>query len=302
MLSFNRKLISGARKPMRGIESHNGLSAHIASSSTYKTLEGVNRRFDLLWASSLTISASKNLPDQELYLFDGRLNTLQEIIFASRLPVIFDGDTGGDQAGFSFLVNRVELLGANGICIEDKVFPKRNSFSEAKQQLERLDIFAEKIAAGIASRRSADFKIIARVEALVAGCSLQEAVERACCYAAAGADAILVQAKHEAQPLLEFPGRVRAALQNTLSEIPIICAPTRFPHLTDEAFYSAGFDLIIYANHLLRASFRVMEHVCTKLLSGEGQQGVDPLLVPISELLDFVSSTHSQAQLPRRID
>src|SRR3989344_8162640 len=164
------------------IEVHNGLSGLIANDFQIKTDFG-SLEFDALWESSLTDSASKGLPDIELVSMDSRLVTTEQIARVTDKPIIFDGDTGGDISQFEYLIPRLESIGVSAVIIEDKVFPKRNSlFQGAKQDLEDPKIFAEKIKAGKKVQKSRDFMIIARIETLIAGGTVEDALKRAGIY------------------------------------------------------------------------------------------------------------------------
>ena len=88
-----------------------------------------------------------------------------------RVPILLDGDTGyGNFNNMRRLVRKLEQRGIAGVCIEDKEFPKTNSFiGSEKQALADINEFCGKIRAGKDSQRDPDFCIVARVEALIAG-------------------------------------------------------------------------------------------------------------------------------------
>jgi phosphoenolpyruvate phosphomutase len=282
--------IINRQRPLRAIEAHSGLSARIASDAA-ATLNGATASFDLLWASSFTSSAAKFLPDAELYLLDRRLDTICEILAACRTPVVVDADTGGEPLAFSFLAERLERLGVAAVCIEDKAAPKRNSFSEEPILLEAPDLFAAKIRAGIAARSSTSFQIIARVESLVAGESVSEAIDRALIYGEAGADAILIQCKDDVRQLFAFAERYRALGSRKQAgehaRLPLVCVPTSFPNVQEGEFFAAGFDVVIYANHLLRAAFLAMERVCHSILKEGSASSCAADLVDMKRLLRY---------------
>ena len=155
---------------IRAIEAHSGLSGLIVESSG----------FDAIWESSLTDSASKGLPDASIVGNEGRLHTINEILNVTTKPMIVDGDTGGDSDNFRFLVKRLERLGVSAVIIEDKVFPKRNSFGGTDaSSMEDPELFSKKIVAGRNARATDDFLIIARLESLVAGIGMNDTVLRA---------------------------------------------------------------------------------------------------------------------------
>lgn len=232
---------------VRILEAHNGLSALIVERSG----------FDGMWESSLTDSASKGLPDIELVSMDSRLETIRQIVDVTTKPLIVDGDTGGQVDHFPYWVNKMEKSGVSAVIIEDKVFPKRNSLDEnGTHHLEDVDIFSEKIRRGCAARLDENFMIFARLESLIAKHSIYEAMIRAEAFLQAGADGILIhsKAKVDSDEIFEFAKRFRE-----ISDKPLICVPTSYNHVYDTDLASRGFNVIIHANHLLRASLLAMQ-------------------------------------------
>ena len=197
------------KRILRFLEVHNAIGGLIVDNTKVGVVEGdkkKNLEFDGFWESSLTDSASKGLPDAEIVSIDSRLNTINQIMEVTKKPMIVDGDTGGDLNQFEYLVKRLERAGVSMVVIEDKVFPKRNSLEPGTiQELEIPEIFAEKIRRGRSARRNKNFLIVARIESLIAGLSIRDALERAEIYLRAGADGILIHSKKEtADEILEF--------------------------------------------------------------------------------------------------
>ena len=184
---------------VRVLEAHNGLSGIIANNIQVKgESEGRSliREFDALWESSLTDSASKGHPDIEVVTFDSRLQTINEILAVTNKPMIVDGDTGGDANAFEYTVSKLERAGVSAVIIEDKVFPKRNSLEAGVQQnLEDPEVFAQKIRRGKSVQISDEFMVIARLESLIAGKPMEDAVNRAEIYLRAGVDGIMIHSE-----------------------------------------------------------------------------------------------------------
>lgn len=275
----------------RWIESHNGLSAHIGSICSVTDKYGNEKSFGAVWVSSLTTSAAALLPDAELYMLDQRLELALQICEASTKPVVLDGDTGGEILAFQYLVRRIERIGIAAVCIEDKRLPKRNSFSgDAYHYLEDAEQFAAKIRAGVQARRPFGPRIIARLESLIAGETVEMALRRARLYADAGADAVLIHSIKDSAELFEFISAARLPATGRLHELPIICVPTAYPHLRDSDLFAAGFNVVIYANHLLRASIAAMQEIARNLLADEGPAGCDARLMAMQDLLALLRS------------
>lgn len=223
------------------LEAHNGISALLVDKSKY----------DGIWVSSLTESASKGLPDSELISYDNRLHTIREIRNVTNKPIIVDWDTGGSTEHFPYWVRQLENAGVNIIMIEDKVFPKKNSLLEdANQILEDVDVFADKIAQG--KKVAKDVKIFSRIESLIAKQSVDEALARADKYIEAGVDGVMIHSKVkvDCSEIMEFATRFREKYTNT----PLVAVPTTY-----ELPENHPFDIVIYANMLFRASIKAMQ-------------------------------------------
>lgn len=230
------------------LEAHNGLSGKIVENSS----------FDGLWESSLTDSGSKGLPDIELVTMDSRLDTIRQIKEVTTKPMIVDGDTGGQINHFPYWIKRLEDIGVEAIIIEDKCYPKKNSLDkEAKHILEEPDKFAAKIKAG--KKQAKSILIFARLESLIAKRSMYEALIRAEAYIEAGADGIMIHSKADVNgdEVLEFAKRFRKEF-----DVPLICVPTTYNNITEHQLFNSGFNIIIHANHMLRAAFKAMVDAC----------------------------------------
>ncbi|MBR4217667.1 MAG: phosphoenolpyruvate mutase, partial [Bacteroidales bacterium] len=232
-----RRLI-GAKKIVRILESHNGLTGLIIEN----TFVEVNRRkqeFDGMWASSLTDSTSKGKPDIEAVDITTRLHDLNDALEVTTKPVIFDGDTGGKLEHFVFTVRTLERLGISAVIIEDKIGLKQNSLfgTDAKQTQDSIENFCAKIKAGKNAQITEDFMVIARIESLIAGKTIEDALERAFAYIAAGADGIMIHSKNkDGMDIKEFCQRFR----EKDTETPIVAVPTTYNQFTEDELASWG--------------------------------------------------------------
>ena len=142
-------------------EAHNGLSAKIVEETGF---EGV-------WASGLSVSSAIGVRDSNEASWTQVLEVLEFMADATSIPILVDADTGyGNFNNFRRLVNKLIQRDIAAVCIEDKLFPKTNSFLGANQPLADIDEFCGKIKAGKDAQADDDFSVIARVEALIAGC------------------------------------------------------------------------------------------------------------------------------------
>lgn len=252
------------------MEIHNGLSAKIAEEAG----------FEGLWGSGLTISASMGVRDNNEMSWTQTLEILEFISDATSVPLLFDGDTGyGNFNNMRRLVRKLEQLGVAGVCIEDKLFPKTNSFIDGdRQPLADIDEFAGKIKAGKDAQQCQDFSIVARVEAFVAGWGLAEALKRADAYHRAGADAILI---HSASTR---PDEVLAFKREWGDRCPVVIVPTRYYSTPTEVFRQAGFSVVIWANHLLRSCVTAMEKTARQLKMEETLVNAEDRIAPLVEV------------------
>ncbi|MGW4687679.1 isocitrate lyase/phosphoenolpyruvate mutase family protein [Streptomyces sp. NPDC004244] len=235
--------------------------------------------FDGLWASSFEISASRALPDLGLLTMSELLEASSHVNAATSLPLLADCDTGfGGNINVVRAVDMFEAAGIAGICLEDKVFPKRNSFLGGGQNLEDPAEFAGRIQAAVRARSGSDFTVVARVEALIAGAGLDEALRRAHLYADAGADAVLIHSKKEE------PGEILDFLRAWQGRRPVVVVPTTYPHWDLAEAEEAGVSMVIYANHALRASVSAMRGVLSEIRVAGGTGGVEDTIAPMKEL------------------
>jgi phosphoenolpyruvate phosphomutase len=199
---------------------------------------------------------------------------------ASDLPILLDGDTGyGNFNNMRRLVRKLEQRGIAGVCIEDKQFPKTNSFLNGERQpLADIEEFAGKIAAGKDTQDDANFSIVARVEALIAGWGMEEALRRAEAYRLAGADAILIHSK------LSRPDEIVTFAREWAQRLPLVIVPTRYYSTPTEVFRAAGISTVIWANHLVRSAASAMQSVAKEIFQSETLVNVEERIVAVEEI------------------
>ena len=287
------KALLSEREIVRVLEAHNGLSGIIANNACIEGQSNqvpVQREFDAIWESSLTDSASKGHPDIEVVSFDSRLQSINEILAVTHKPMIVDGDTGGDANNFEYMVTKLERAGVSAVIIEDKVFPKRNSLEPGVQQmLQEPEIFSQKIQRGKSAQISTDFMIIARLESLIAGKSVDDALFRAQIYLEAGADGVMIHSKEkDPDQIMEFAKHYQKMTQKINCKKPMVCVPTTYNTLTEDELRAAGFSIVIYANHLLRSANKAMEETARTILLNQRSFEVDPICSPVREIFQTV--------------
>lgn len=287
-LSLLRRLLD-AKKPLRFIETHSAISALIAQNAAVMK-NGTKVEFDGFWSSSLTDSTSRGKPDIEAVELTSRLNTINEIFEVTSKPLIYDADTGGKIEHFAFAVRSLERTGVSACIIEDKTGLKKNSLlgNEVAQTQESVANFCDKITAGKKAQITQDFMIIARVESLILEKPMREALNRAFAYVDAGADGIMIHSRQkDPREVLEFIAKFRA--KNSLT--PIVVVPTSFNEISAQNLGEAGANIIIYANHLLRAAFVAMSEVARGILENDRSKEIENKCMKIKEILSLIPGT-----------
>ena len=276
-----------AKKLLKIMEVHNALSGLIVENTI---IEKENLSFDGMWSSSLTDSTSKGKPDIEAVDLTARLNTINEIFEVTTKPLIFDADTGGKIEHFKFTVRSLERIGVSAAIIEDKTGLKKNSLlgNEVVQTQDSIENFCAKIKAGKKSQISQDFMIIARIESLILEKGMDDALKRAFAYVEAGADGIMIHSrKKEPDEIFEFVEKFRRFDKIT----PIVVVPTSFNSVTTDEFEKIGVNIVIYANHMLRAAYPGMKKVAELILKHKRSLEAEPYCMPIKDILNLIPGT-----------
>ena len=284
-----RRLIT-AKPIVRIMESHCGLTGLIIEHTKVEVGSEV-REFDGMWASSLTDSTSKGKPDIEAVDLTTRLHDLNDSLEVTTKPVIYDGDTGGKTEHFVFTVRTLERLGVSAVIIEDKVGLKQNSLfgTDAVQTQDTIEGFCSKIQAGKDAQVTRDFMIIARIESLIAGKPVEDALERAFAYVAAGADGIMIHSKNkDGMDIKEFCQCFREKDNHT----PIVAVPTTYAQFTEEELASWGINIVIYANHMLRSAYPAMVKCAERILeTTRCLEASEEYCMPIKQILNLIPGT-----------
>lgn len=255
------------------MEIHNPLSAIVAQTSGFSTL----------WGSGLTFASAMGCRDRNEVSWSQSLHNLIDVVQVARQPILFDCDSGhGDFNNFRHVVRRIEQIGVAGVVLEDKLFPKNNSFAEGDQSLVSVREQAGKLRAGLDARNSEDFLIVARNETLIAGGSVSEALDRCGAYVDAGAQAVFIHSKHR------DPGQIFSFLEQWKRRAPVVIAPTTYDDVHFDEFAKAGVNLVLCANHSLRASVLAMEQVCQQILRERRLSAVRDMVCSLDGLFSML--------------
>lgn len=283
-----RRLIA-AKPIVRILETHDGLSGLIAENLEIENGPKINS-FDGMWSSSLTDSTSKGKPDIEAVDLTTRMQDLTNILECTTKPIIYDGDTGGKPEHFAFAVRTLERNGISAVIIEDKIGLKKNSLfgTDAVQIQDSIEGFCHKIKIGKNAQVTDDFMVIARCESLIAGKPVDDALERCFSYVEAGADGIMIHSKNKTgEDIKQFCVKFR----EKYTSIPIVVVPTTYNQIKEEELHRWGVNVVIYANHMLRAAYPAMLKCATTILENERSLETDPICMPIKEILELIPGT-----------
>lgn len=263
------------------MEAHNGLSAKIVEETGFKGI----------WASGLSISAALGVRDNNEASWTQVLEVLEFMSDATSIPILLDGDTGyGNFNNVRRLVKKLEQRGIAGVCIEDKVFPKTNSFiNGTAQPLADIDEFCGKIKAAKDAQLDEDFVVIARIEAFIAGWGLSEALKRAEAYHQAGANGILIHSS------LRVPDEILAFKQEWGNRCPVVIVPTKYYTTPTQVFRDYQFSMAIWANQICRAAITAMQQATKRIFAEENLLNIEEDIVPVSEVFRLQGALELQS-------
>ncbi len=279
-----------AKPVVKILETHNALSGLIAENASEVTENGEVVSFDGMWSSSLTDSTSKGKPDIEAVDVTTRLTTVNEVFEVTTKPMIYDADTGGKPEHFEFTVRSLERTGISAVVIEDKTGLKKNSLfgNDVAQTQDSIENFCHKIKVGKAAQITKDFMIIARIESLILEAGMDDALTRAAAYIEAGADGIMIHSRlKDPAEIIEFVTKFRV----TDKETPIVVVPTSFNSVTTDEFTKIGINIVIYANHMLRAAYPGMMNVAKTILKYKRSLEAESDCMAIKEILELIPGT-----------
>lgn len=263
------------------MEAHNGLSAKIVEEAGFKGI----------WGSGLSISAALGVRDNNEASWTQVLDVLEFMSDATTIPILLDGDTGyGNFNNMRRLVKKLEQRDIAAVCIEDKLFPKTNSFIGGENQpLADVDEFSGKIKAAKDTQSDDDFMVVARLEAFIAGWGLDEALRRADAYHKAGADAILCHSKKADSSDID------AFMKEWGNRCPVIIVPTKYYSVPTDHFRNIGISTIIWANHNVRSSIKAMQETSARIFKEQTLINVESKVVSVNEIFRLQGADELEA-------
>lgn len=276
-----------AVKPIvRLLDIHNGLTGLIIENTAVESPDG-RREFDGMWASSLTDSTAKGKPDIEAVDVSARMTTLNEVLEVTTKPIIYDGDTGGRPEHFVFTVRTLERLGVSAVIIEDKTGLKKNSLfgTDVDQTQDSIEDFCLKIQMGKKAQATRDFMIIARIESLILGKGLADAMARAKAFLAAGADGIMIHSRERSpEEIFAFCDHYNA-LEDRRT---LVVVPSSYNTVYEQELIDHGVNVVIYANQLLRSAYPAMVNTAKSILTHARSAECDGQMMSIKDVLELI--------------
>lgn len=276
-----RRLIN-AKKVVRIIEVHSGLSGLIAE-HIHVSDNGMKKEFDGMWTSSITDSLEKGKPDVQAVDISSRIININDLLEVTTKPIIFDGRSGGSIQQFGFTIRTLERLGVSAIIVHDSSSVESTSKYEelALQKQYSIEDFSNKIKYGKSVQITNDFMVIARLDSLVLGKDVKEAIERAQAYISAGADGIMIHsAPGRPDDILKFCRKFSELKQPA----PLVAVPSRHDAVNESDLMEAGVNMIVYENHLLRSAFPAMVKTARNILEHERALESNENLMSIAEI------------------
>lgn len=280
------KRLINSKNLLRFIEAHNPISAIISETTSLKK-NGKFISFDGFWSSSLTDSTAVGKPDNESLSNSQRMSTIDQIFDVTTKPLIYDGDTGGQIDHLDMKIKSMERLGVSAVIFEDKKGLKANSLFQntSNQKQEDRKIFGKKLNTAKKAQRSNDFMVIARIESFILGKGLNDALLRAKTYVDSGADGIMIHSKSNSpKEIFSFSEKFK----RNYPETPLVCVPSTYNQVRESELEKNGFNVVIYANHMLRAAYPAMKKVALKILKNGRSKEANSDLQSIKEILELI--------------
>jgi len=256
------------------MEAHNGMSAKIVEETGFKAI----------WASGLCLSGSLGLRDDNEASWSQVSDMLEYMVNSVNIPILVDGDSGfGNFNNARIFCKKLEQIGVGGVCFEDKLFPKTNSFIEVEggQKLADMNEFCGKIRACKDNQINPYFVVVARLEAFISGLGLEEALKRAIAYHEAGADAILVHSK------INTSSDIDAFMERWDNRCPIIIVPTKYYETPTQHFRDLNISSVIWANHNFRSCIDIMRKTSKQIFEDECLLNVEKKIASVNDIFNY---------------
>ena len=281
------KRLLEAKKLVRLLEAHSPLSGLVVENISCTKNQTIFE-YDGMWSSSLSDAVIRGMPDNQSVDYSTRIHGVIDIFNVTTKPMLFDIDNGGQIEHISHLIKKLERAGVSGVIMEDKIGLKKNSLFQNQSDVKQDNIknFCNKIKKAKNSSLNEDFLVISRIESLILGKSVDDALKRAIAYSKAGADCIMIHSKdNNPKSIFEFSKKFR----KTKYSIPLIAVPSTYSKTKEKELIKNGFKVVIYANQMLRASYRAMLSTAKKILIYTRAHEAEKDIASVKEVLHLIS-------------
>jgi len=271
---------------VRIIEAHSPLCGVIIENTSYKK-NNITHEYDGIWSSSLTDSTLLGRPDNQSVDYSTRIKGINQIAAVTTKPIIFDIDNGGQIEHLKFFIQDLERIGASAVIMEDKIGLKKNSLFQNQSGIKQdsIEAFCKKIKVAKAATSNKDFLIIPRIESFIVGKNVEDALKRAIAYSKAGSDCIMIHSKEDTpKQIFDFA----KIFLKTKYALPLVCVPSTYSKTKEKDLIKNGFKIVIYANQLMRASYKAMTIVAKKILIHTRAHEVEKEIMPVKEILHLI--------------
>ena len=280
------KRLLNTKKIVRVLESHSPLSGLIAENTKIRK-KNIVEQFDAMWSSSLTDSSLKGKPDNQVLDFSSRFSGLGDLLDVTSKPLIFDADNGGRLEHLPYSIKTLERLGVSSIMIEDKIGLKKNSLfsDQSGSKQDSIKDFCKKIELIKKVRKSKDSLIGARIESFILGKGLKDSIKRASAYSEAGADIILIHSKEKTpKEIFSFSKIFRKSKYKK----PLVSVPSTYSKTSESMLIQNGFQIVIYANHMLRAAYPAMENAAFSILKNQRSYELENKISSVKKVINLI--------------
>lgn len=280
------KRLINSKNIVRVLECHNPLAGLIVENANF-TNNGKYYEFDCMWSSSLTDSVSRGMPDNQSVDYSTRISGVNDIFNVTTKPLIFDIDNGGQIEHLPNVIRKLERAGVSAIIMEDKIGLKKNSLflDQSNVQQDSIKNFCKKIRKAKNSTLSENFFVISRIESLILGKSLNDALKRAVAYSKAGSDCIMIHSKEKTpNEIFKFSKK----FMKTKYARPLVAVPSTYSKTFESDLIKNHFKVVIYANHLLRSSYNSMLQTAEMILKHKRSYNIEKNISPLKQILELI--------------
>ncbi|MBV9261580.1 MAG: isocitrate lyase/PEP mutase family protein [Pseudolabrys sp.] len=245
------RALHSSQKPLVSPLAHDALSARLIEQAGFKTYN---------IGGNAMLAARYALPDLGIAALGEMTDGIRDIVRASDLPCIADGDDGyGDVKSVARMVEVYESMGVAGLLLEDQLREGKQPGAATARGVAPIDMFDKKLRAAMDARRDKDFVIIGRTDSFGA-VGMDEALRRGERFLKLGVDAVFLAGL---KTVADYE-RVGAAFKGQWNAAAIF-QDTDTPWLSPGELYAMGFSQIAYPNLLIGRVAKAVEQGLSRL-------------------------------------